>query len=86
MSPGAAAKLASTHPKINYSVWKYKAKEELGGWGGGGVSKRINAIVKSTYQILIHVLNVLPQEILHVSSYMRRRLVLLEQVGHYGQE
>ena len=33
-------KLASRHPKINLSVWKYKAKEGL------GVRKRINTTVK----------------------------------------
>ena len=45
-------KLASTHPKINLSVWKYKDKEGL------RFGKRINrtlSTVKSIYQSSIHV-------------------------------
>ena len=42
-------KLASTHPKINLSVWKYTDKEEL------GFRKRINTTVNSTYQSSLHV-------------------------------
>ena len=45
----AGLEFASTHPKINLSLWKYESEEVL------GVRKRINTTEKSTYQSLMHV-------------------------------
>ena len=46
---GGGATLASTHPKIKPTIWRYKDQEGL------GVRKNINTTVKSYYQSSIYV-------------------------------